>query len=207
MLGVGSPEEAERTTTWARWLLRGGVYGVYSNDEPPPTAPMEEKISAADLASASAAGLLKKKRMNTQDSGYYPPQVLPIAQTQEHIRNSIKYADATRLRFWVKTLRDEVIREAAFNNHQSILISQLRALCDAQQRELATARVTLRRMKGSVERSKINTKRNDEISAISHNALRMAGKSRLNAEDERESMMGELERLRTENAMLRNRSR
>jgi|TARA_B100000767_G_scaffold84795_1_gene81535 hypothetical protein len=58
-------------------------------------------------------------------------------------------------------------------------------------------------MKGNMRRRELDAEARQNISAISHDALRMAGKSRLDAQDERESMMIELERLRKENERLR----
>ena len=49
----------------------------------------------------------------------------------------------------------------------------------------------------------IEAKTVTNVSAISNQALRMAGKSRLNAQDEREAMLGLLDSLRKENAELK----
>ena len=144
---------------------------------------------------------------NVADQEYLgnKPHVLPVSQ--DHLRNELKYAEPARLRFWVKILREEVIREAAYNNHQSILISQLRALVDAQMRELVGARVSLRKMKGNFERANVQRHQIENVSSISHDALRMAGKSRMDAQDEREALSQENEKLREENARLREANR
>ena len=106
------------------------------------------------------------------------------------------------MRYWVKILREEVVREAAFNNHQSILVTQLRSLVDAQQRELVAARVSLRRMQSRLVAAKMEADTITNVSAISHEALRMAGKSRLDAQDERENLLATVDLLRSENARL-----
>jgi hypothetical protein len=194
MLGVGSPEDAQEVTQWAKWLLRGGAYSVDNTPKLPTSTTINTKVSAGELASQSTAAVL--------DSGYIgrSEHVLPV--NQEHVRNSIKHADAHRLRYWVKILREEVVREAAFNNHQSILVTQLRSLVDAQQRELVAARVSLRRMQSRLVAAKMEADTITNVSAISHEALRMAGKSRLDAQDERENLLATVDLLRSENARL-----
>ena len=183
MLGIGTQQDANVTRKWASWLMRGGTY---TN----PNQPAEEQPSPAPA-------------LVLETTTEQRPQFFPLSQ--EVIRDDLKYADATRLRFWVRLLREEVIREAGYNNHQSLLISQLRALTDVQQRELATARVTLRKMAGQLERSKLVQASFNNMNVINHSALRMAGKSRLNAQDDREALLGELDRLKLENATLKKR--
>jgi hypothetical protein len=196
VLGAGNEYDASRASHWARWLLKGGTYSNKDSTNSP-----KENLSAAaaqDIALTSAAENWEGGHTSSiKDT----PQVLPISQ--EHIRGSIKSADVIRLRFWVKTLREEVIREAAYNNHQSLLINQLRSLSDQQQRELAAARVSLKRMQSRLVMQQIEAKTVTNVSAISNQALRMAGKSRLNAQDEREAMLGLLDSLRKENAELK----
>jgi hypothetical protein len=194
MLGIGTQQDANVTRKWASWLMRGGTYTNPNQaaEEQPAPAPAPA-LSPLDLDTATEQQQPRSER----------PQFFPLPQ--EVIREDLKYADATRLRFWVRLLREEVIREAGYNNHQSLLISQLRALTDVQQRELATARVTLRKMAGQLERSKIVEASFVNMNEINHSALRMAGKSRLNAQDDREALLGELDRLKLENATLKKR--
>jgi len=198
--GVGSHEDAQRTTQWARWLLRGGMYSN-EDSQPPLDSSSSNSQSSSDPTITGVGATFFSPEKESEEFVGRPPHILPVSQ--DHIRENLKYAEPARLRFWLKILREEVVREAAYNNHQSILISQLRSLVDAQQRELVAARVALRRMKGNMRRRELDAEARQNISAISHDALRMAGKSRLDAQDERESMMIELERLRKENERLR----
>lgn len=197
--GVGSHEDAQRTTQWARWLLRGGMYS--NEDSQPRLDSSSNSQSSSDPTITGVGATFFSPEKESEEFVGRPPHILPVSQ--DHIRENLKYAEPARLRFWLKILREEVVREAAYNNHQSILISQLRSLVDAQQRELVAARVALCRMKGNMRRRELDAEARQNISAISHDALRMAGKSRLDAQDERESMMIELERLRKENERLR----
>ena len=196
--GVGSHEDAQRTTQWARWLLRGGMY---SNEDSQPRLDSSSNSQSSSECDLGVGATFFSPEKESEEFVGRPPHILPVSQ--DHIRENLKYAEPARLRFWLKILREEVVREAAYNNHQSILISQLRSLVDAQQRELVAARVALCRMKGNMRRRELDAEARQNISAISHDALRMAGKSRLDAQDERESMMIELERLRKENERLR----
>ena len=124
----------------------------------------------------------------------------PLVVAQEQLRDQIRYAEPARLRFWVKTLREEVIREAAWNRHQGDTIVLLRRLVDAQQRELAAGRVAIERLRGSLARCRVDCSHRDSVQKIARQALTAAGKASVTAETDRE----EVELLRAENTRLKN---
>lgn len=192
-LGIGTAEDANATIDWIHSLQHVGDTT---------TARVTEPAFAAAAAAIPAS--------SPQD----PPPAIPMYDTstpitalyrvsQSDLGTLLKHSEAPRLRFWIRKLREELIREAAWNRKSNAEIASLRRLVDSQQRELMDSRVQVAHLEASLDRVRREHEHLSQVQHLAEQAIRMAGKARIDSESERDSHTAEITRLLEENKALR----
>ena len=139
---------------------------VYQNSFPPGRAGPSSKLFSPEYATAHVLESPHRHK------GSISVQLeTPFKVAQKHLRKQVRYAEPARLRFWIRTLRAEVIREAAWNRHQELQLGQLRLIVAAQQRELVTSRLAIERLKGALVRATIDKEHLQDIRALTQKAI------------------------------------
>ena len=146
-LGIGTAEDANAAIDWIHSLQHVGATTTARVPEP----------AFADAAAAIPAS-----------SPQEPPPAIPIYDTstpitalyrvsQSDLGTLLKHSEAPRLRFWIRKLREELIREAAWNRKSNAEIASLRRLVDSQQRELMDSRVKVAHLEASLTACAVST--------------------------------------------------
>ena len=205
-LGIGTEDVARQTVTWAKSIIEPPQKRQDLREESSSqSAHHSEAISSQGTTGVSHPG----QKRNEDDISVQIEH--PIKFSQKNSKKQILSADPAQLRFWVRRLRAEVIREAAWNRHQSAQLLKMRQVISAQQRELVTARITIERLKGSLVRRSIEKRHRErikiatqtEISKEHAKDLENSGEQHSTKLEADQSLITEIERLRKENDALR----
>lgn len=127
-----------------------------------------------------------------------------IGETKEskHLSQSLKAADSTRLRFWVRKLRDELVLEAAWARRREAEYAGLLNEYHAQRGELLLGQATIKQLRGVSERARISQDYHDAATKVTEQALRMAGNTSLSAQQQKTGLLVTIQQLRKENTRL-----
>ena len=231
-MGIGAEDIAQQTVAWAqrmmatvapgnRSLQQNRQEGRWNRDRRQKRIEEPQQVEEVDLqpphqnirttgrshlsqshSAENATVPLKPRRQHV--GGISTQLEPPIKVAQKHLRKQVRYAEPERLRFWVRILRVEVIREAAWNRHQEEQLRQMRQVVAAQQRELIASRLAIERLKGSLVRAKIEKDHREDIRVITQRVLESVGMPSSNGQDQENArLVAELGCLKEENAALR----